>query len=153
MTRSDPAPPTAAVLSMSSHVGSGLQEPLGQLLEQPALAGQLHALGLSPTHQLISSISQSSTDFGGTASDRSAVSASVTLLLVIDAPSMIGSYTERLQSPVNATADFMIRRAAAPVISSGVNVRIRWFSEHAHHARCVDRSRGTRGSCIDHERC
>lgn len=31
----------------------GLQEPLRQLLEQPAIAGQLQALGLSPGHELI----------------------------------------------------------------------------------------------------
>ncbi len=31
----------------------GLQEPLGQLLQQPALAGQLQALGLGPAHQLV----------------------------------------------------------------------------------------------------
>ncbi|MEU2842844.1 hypothetical protein ABZ776_38210, partial [Streptomyces sp. NPDC007076] len=29
------------------------QKPLGQLLKQPALAGQLQALGLSPAHQLV----------------------------------------------------------------------------------------------------
>lgn len=32
---------------------SGLREPLGQLLEQPALAGQMQALGLSPAHELV----------------------------------------------------------------------------------------------------
>ncbi|MEU4134504.1 hypothetical protein AB0H41_35130 [Streptomyces wuyuanensis] len=32
---------------------SGLQQPLGQLLEQPALAGQLQASGLGPAHQLV----------------------------------------------------------------------------------------------------
>ncbi|GAA3502730.1 hypothetical protein GCM10019016_098390 [Streptomyces prasinosporus] len=32
---------------------SGLQQPLGQLLEQSALAGQLQALGLGPAHQLV----------------------------------------------------------------------------------------------------
>jgi hypothetical protein len=31
----------------------GLQQPLGQLLQQPALAGQLQALGLGAAHQLV----------------------------------------------------------------------------------------------------
>jgi hypothetical protein len=31
----------------------GLQQPLGQLLQQPALTGQPQALGLSPAHQLV----------------------------------------------------------------------------------------------------
>ena len=31
----------------------GLQQPLGQLLQQPALAGQLQTLGLGPVHQLV----------------------------------------------------------------------------------------------------
>jgi hypothetical protein len=72
---------------------SGLQEPLGQLL-QPALAGQLKALGLSPARN--SSISWLSTDIDAAAPDGSTDSTSVTLLLVIDASSMIGSYTECL---------------------------------------------------------
>jgi hypothetical protein len=31
----------------------GLQQPLGQLLQQPALTGQLQTLGLRPAHQLV----------------------------------------------------------------------------------------------------
>ncbi len=77
---------------------SGLQEPSGQLLEQSALASQLQVLGLSPATS--SSISRSSIDFDGTASDGSTVSASVTLTLVIGASSMIGSYTERFTVPI-----------------------------------------------------
>ncbi len=50
--------PGGIVLVIAEMVGdltleSRLQEPLGQLLEQPALAGQLKALGLSPAHQLV----------------------------------------------------------------------------------------------------
>ena len=50
--------PRRIVLVIAEVVGdlalqSGLQQPLGQLLEQPALAGQLQALGLGPAHQLV----------------------------------------------------------------------------------------------------
>lgn len=43
--------------------------------------------------------SRSSTDFVGVVSDGSTGSAPVTLLLVIDASSMLGSYTERFTAP------------------------------------------------------
>ncbi|MDQ0956362.1 hypothetical protein QFZ66_000240 [Streptomyces sp. B4I13] len=42
-----------AEMVVISTLESGLQEPLRQLLEQPALTGQLKALGLSPAHQLV----------------------------------------------------------------------------------------------------
>ncbi|MER5724637.1 hypothetical protein ABT043_21735 [Streptomyces sp. NPDC002418] len=73
---------------------SRLQEPLGQLLEQPALAGQLQALGLIPAHQPVNQAVVH--DLAGPASGGSTGSTSVTLSLVIDASSMIGSCTERL---------------------------------------------------------
>lgn len=73
------------------------QEPLGRLPEQPAPAGQLQALGLRPTHWLVGQ--PVVMDFGTTAPDGPTVSAPVTLLLVIDASSMIGSYAERFTVP------------------------------------------------------
>ncbi|GAA2955114.1 hypothetical protein GCM10020227_22760 [Streptomyces flavovirens] len=50
--------PRRVVLVIAEVVGDlalqgGLQEPLGQLLEQPTLAGQLQALGLSAADQLV----------------------------------------------------------------------------------------------------
>ncbi len=72
----------------------GLQQPLGQLLQQPTLAGQLQALGL--VRFTSSSINWSSTAFADTASADATASDMDTFSLVIDAPSMIGSYTERL---------------------------------------------------------
>jgi hypothetical protein len=50
--------PGRVVLVIAEVVGDlafegGLQEPLGQLLEQPALAGQLQALGLGAANQLV----------------------------------------------------------------------------------------------------
>ncbi|WP_348638728.1 hypothetical protein [Streptomyces sp. SH5] len=38
---------------MLSPLESGLQEPLGHLLEQYTLVGYLQALGLRPTHELV----------------------------------------------------------------------------------------------------
>ncbi|WP_371128098.1 hypothetical protein [Streptomyces sp. 2131.1] len=75
----------------------GLQPPLRQLLEQPALTGQLQVLGLGPGAN--SSISRSPTAFAGCGSAASTVSASVTFSLVIGASSLIGSYTERFTVP------------------------------------------------------
>ncbi|MEU5718496.1 hypothetical protein AB0G71_22440 [Streptomyces sp. NPDC020403] len=88
---------------------AGRQPPLRQLLEQPALAGQLQALGLSPAHELVDQPVVYS--FAGTTSDGSTVSACVTSLLVIDASSMIGSYTERFTVPTGAVPE----EAAEPV--------------------------------------
>ncbi len=81
----------------------GLQQPLGHLLQQPALACQLQTLDLGPVHQFV--INWSSTAFADTASADSTDFDSDTFSLVIDAPSTIGSYTERLTVPSRIERD------------------------------------------------
>lgn len=80
----------------------GLQEPLGQLLLQLALARRLQALGLGAADQLVDELVVHPlrrlrlSDLDGPAA--------VTLSLVIDASSLIGSYTVRLAVPFEVTA-------------------------------------------------
>jgi hypothetical protein len=101
------------------------REPPGQLLEQPALAGQLQPSAWArPTN---SSMSRPLTAFAGCGSTALTYSSSITLSLVIDASSLIRSYTDRFTVPTKVTKGAGSRAAGLAMVFKLVESAQAWW--------------------------